>query len=54
MERVLIAVALAMQVPLHRPVAMPVLPLTQLEEWSPTSDLDMRTFSLTIAQPRTV
>jgi type II secretory pathway component HofQ len=51
---VLIAVALAMQVPLHRPVAMPVLPLTQLEEGSPTSDLDMRTFSLTIAQPRTV
>jgi type II secretory pathway component HofQ len=49
-----IAVALIMQVPLQRPALMPVLPLTQLEEGSPASDLDMRTFSLTIAQPRTV
>ena len=50
----MIAVALAMQVPLQRPAPLPVLPLTQLEEGSPSSDLDTRTFSLTIAQPRPV
>ena len=54
MDWVLIAVALAMQVPLQRPAPLPVLPLTQLEEGSPSSDLDTRTFSLTIAQPRPV
>ena len=35
--------------PLQR--TMPVLPLTQLDEYTPGSDLDNRTFTLTFAQP---
>jgi type II secretory pathway component HofQ len=53
-EWVLLAVALAMQVPFQRPAPMPILPLTQLDEGSTSSDLDARAFSLTIAQPRPV
>jgi type II secretory pathway component HofQ len=48
-ERVLIAVALAVQAPLMRPVPMPALPLTQLDDRGPSSDLDKRTVSVTFA-----
>jgi type II secretory pathway component HofQ len=50
-ERVLIAIALAVQAPLMRPAPMPALPLTQLDDRGPSSDLDKRTLSLAFAHP---
>ena len=39
------------QTPQQRPVQMPTLPLTQLDERGLAADLDNRTFTLTFAQP---
>jgi type II secretory pathway component GspD/PulD (secretin) len=51
-EWVLIVVfALALQAPQPRSTPMPTLPLTQLDERVPASDLDNRAFTLTFAQP---
>ncbi len=48
---VLQATTMVAQTPQQRPVQMPTLPLTQLDERGLAADLDNRTFSLTFAQP---